>query len=302
MADPSILLVAQVSADGLALRDRLASLGFTCRLVNEEQAGRIPADSCPDLILVMEAEVRLLSPGDLPARSPGSTPSFVPLVLFGGPAHGRGREADETIPAGATDALLASRLRVWTRWGAAGRRLRELEARGVAAPALDALTGLPGYDAFTSQLDLEVKRFDRYATPVGLVLTDISGLRGVNERYGHRTGDRVLRQVGESLRGAVRQVDMVVRYSGDTFAVLLPQAGAEATVRAAARLRSLITSLIIRGDAAEGSATPLVKVGIHIGHASLPDETIRGRGGLLAAAEAALERERKAQTPPKIPA
>lgn len=298
MADPRILLFAPDSTGTLALRNRLTALGLNC-LLDGGNGGEGP-ERC-EVIVVAAPPGRALATADLPARPRGSLLASLPLVVVGEKIE-PDVQADEIIPPGTADARLAERLRIWARWGGMSLRLREIESAAAKSPGLDPLTGLPGYGAFTLQLDTEVKRFERYRTPVGLVLGDIDGLRSVNDRYGHRTGDLVLHQVGELLRRAVRQVDMVMRYSGDTFAVLLPQADASATARAAARLRSVVANLIIRGDAASGGTSPLLKVTVHIGHASLPDESIQGRGGLLAAAEAALDRERKAQASPTITA
>jgi len=298
VADSSILLFAHPSTGGLALRDRLISLGFRCRLASTPGGEEPDPTERAGLLVVAAPADRSLGSGDMPPRPAGSPLAAVPLVVLGGRSIEPGVEADEVLPEDCDDSHLAARLRVWARWGDIGIRLRELETAGIAGQSLDPLTGLPGYAAFTVQLDAEVKRFERYETAVGLVLADVQGLRSVNERYGHATGDLVLRQVGEMLRRAVRQVDVVTRYAGDTFAVLLPQADGASTARAATRLRSLVTNLIIRGEAPEGATSPLLKVSVHIGHASLPDEKIRGRGGLLAAAEAALDRERRAQASP----
>jgi diguanylate cyclase (GGDEF)-like protein len=90
------------------------------------------------------------------------------------------------------------------------------------AASRDSLTGCLNHAAFQTRLREEISRAERGAEPFALALIDLDGFKTVNERFGHLTGDTVLRTAGELLRGAVRLHDQVARFGGDEFALLLP--------------------------------------------------------------------------------
>lgn len=304
MADPVVVLVAPAASGGAALRDRLGSLGFRCELIDSSGPPRGWRAADGDFVLVLEPGGYSSPVPVLLSRRGGTRLEGLPLIVMGAMASVSPSEAaqvDEVLKAEISDLVLLERLRVWGRWGLRARKFADLEAQVRDAQELDPLTGLPGHRAFQERLDMEVKRCDRYASPVGLILADVEGMRTINERYGHRTGDRVLREVGETIRRAIRDVDMVARYEGDSFGVLLPEAVPDTTLKVVSRLRTLVSSLIFRGESQGAGAPPLLKIGILFGLAGLPDERLRGKGALLAAAEADLERERSARTPQAHP-
>ncbi|HYX90535.1 MAG TPA: diguanylate cyclase [Myxococcaceae bacterium] len=87
----------------------------------------------------------------------------------------------------------------------------------------DHLTQVHNHRFFQDRLREEFRRAQRYDDPLSLVLLDIDHFKRVNDAHGHPTGDQVLREVANSIRGAIRDTDILARYGGEEFAVLLPK-------------------------------------------------------------------------------
>lgn len=94
----------------------------------------------------------------------------------------------------------------------------------------DPLTGLFNRHTLRSILDSEVCRARRYKHPVGVLMIDVDRFKEINDRFGHATGDKVLRAVADVLRETVRESDIVVRYGGDEFLVLLIETNGETDI------------------------------------------------------------------------
>ena len=86
----------------------------------------------------------------------------------------------------------------------------------------DSLTGLFNHRYCHEQLDFEVKRAQRYRHPLSLIMLDIDHFKSYNDRFGHLEGDRVLKQVAMAIKQNIRQVDVLCRYGGEEFLVILP--------------------------------------------------------------------------------
>jgi diguanylate cyclase (GGDEF)-like protein len=102
-------------------------------------------------------------------------------------------------------------------------RLRTLLERQRALARIDGTTGAYNATAFTELLDKEILRSKRTARPFSLVFIDLDRFKALNDRFGHAAGDEALREVGTSLKRAIRANDAVGRLGGDEFAVLLPE-------------------------------------------------------------------------------
>jgi diguanylate cyclase (GGDEF)-like protein/PAS domain S-box-containing protein len=88
---------------------------------------------------------------------------------------------------------------------------------------VDFLTGIPNRRTFEQALALEGKRSRRYGRPITLVYLDVDNFKIMNDRYGHATGDELLKMIGEVLERSVRSTDVAARLGGDEFAILLPE-------------------------------------------------------------------------------
>ena len=102
---------------------------------------------------------------------------------------------------------------------------------------IDELTRLYNTRYFTQYLDAEVKRCRRYKSSVSLIFLDLDHFKQVNDRHGHLVGSQLLREVADVLRHGVRDVDIVARYGGDEFIVIMPETRLEAAAFVAERLR-----------------------------------------------------------------
>jgi diguanylate cyclase (GGDEF)-like protein len=105
-----------------------------------------------------------------------------------------------------------------------------------AAPGFDALTGLPDRAAFIAALKAAATTGEGLA----VLFLDLDDFKLVNDGFGHEAGDRLLIQVAQRLRSAVRETDLVARIGGDEFGVLLPGATLRDAEDTAARLRAVM--------------------------------------------------------------
>src|SRR5688572_823879 len=112
------------------------------------------------------------------------------------------------------------------------------EARQAAR--VDSLTGALNHGAMIARLEEEIDRARRYHSGLACLIIDLDDFKSINDRWGHATGDSVLRQVAALLRTEFRAHDQVARYGGDEFVVLLPHAaGPRAEIAARRALRRL---------------------------------------------------------------
>lgn len=107
----------------------------------------------------------------------------------------------------------------------------------------DPLTGIYNRRIFLSLAESEFLRSTRTKEPFSLLLFDIDHFKRINDRFGHATGDAVLCAIVEKLRNSVRNIDIVARWGGEEFMVLLPKANSEIAMLVAQRLRRSVESL-----------------------------------------------------------
>ena len=110
----------------------------------------------------------------------------------------------------------------------------------------DGLTGLLVRRTFRERLKEEAERSVRRSAPMTFLMVDLDRFKQVNDTYGHLVGDVVLREVANLIRGSVREMDLVGRYGGEEFGVLLPEADRDLGFQIAERIRRTIESAPIR--------------------------------------------------------
>ena len=150
----------------------------------------------------------------------------------------------------------------------------------------DGLTGLYNYRHFWELLVHEVELSRRYAKPLSMLFLDLDNFKVINDTLGHPQGDVVLKTLAAYLKGAVRHADVVCRYGGEEFVLLLPHTGPEQALVLAERLRQKISELTIPLPDRDLAFT------VSIGVAGLK-ENMSG-AELLDAADAALYRAKHA--------
>lgn len=146
----------------------------------------------------------------------------------------------------------------------------------------DGKTGLLNYDFFRERLQQELDRALRYGTPLSLIIGDLDDFKAYNDGQGHLFGDRVLALVAALITQSARSSDLVGRFGGEEFSVLLPHTDLEAGLIAAERIRRAVERAEF--PARDGGTT---KMTISLGVAACPahGDTI---DALVDAADAAM--------------
>ncbi|MGH9134777.1 MAG: diguanylate cyclase domain-containing protein [Ilumatobacteraceae bacterium] len=164
----------------------------------------------------------------------------------------------------------------------AGMTMRAERRTLVERASLDPLTRLPNRSEFERRADLVLAAAERSEAGVCLLLFDLDGFKAINDTHGHHAGDEVLRVIGTRLRSAVRESDVVARWGGDEFVLLLP--GIEDA--SAARSRAAELAHLISGAAVDG-----LEVGASVGialfprHAATLPELVEAADGAMYAAK-----------------
>jgi diguanylate cyclase (GGDEF)-like protein len=145
----------------------------------------------------------------------------------------------------------------------------------------DALTGIGNVRHLRGELGREVERAIRFNRPLSVLMLDLDHFKQVNDTQGHAFGDAVLRDFARRLKECVREVDIVTRYGGEEFTVVLPETDSGGAVRVAQRIVEAV-----RSEPFE-SAGQVRSVTVSVGVASFPDNG-RIATEVLGAADGAL--------------
>jgi diguanylate cyclase (GGDEF)-like protein len=146
---------------------------------------------------------------------------------------------------------------------------------------IDPLTGLQNRRSLFELGRIEFTRSYRMNRPFCCMLLDLDHFKQVNDNYGHPVGDQVLQKFAELCKSSVRAVDLIGRYGGEEFVILLPETDLDTALHVAERLRASIEKMPIRVSAQELSIT--VSVGV-----ATKDENTMDLQTLIARADQAM--------------
>lgn len=185
--------------------------------------------------------------------------NVLPVVVIAAVMYAAGLDRFAVINAWVFIALaIAVSLLLARVFEAANRRAFALEQQLMREARTDALTGLLNRRALEEFAQLELKRGDRFATPLSAILCDIDHFKAINDRDGHAAGDRVIRAVGERLRAELRETDAFGRWGGEEFIAILPDTPAAAAQVLAERMRAAIEA----GPVGDGGPRVTVSLGV----------------------------------------
>lgn len=146
----------------------------------------------------------------------------------------------------------------------------------------DALTGLFNSRHFYRYLDLEISRTKRYGSSFSLMLFDIDYFKKLNDSFGHQAGDEVLQELARIFKSISRETDVVVRYGGEEFVIILPNTSEEEAITLAGRILQSVQETVITINGTEN-----VRITVSGGVASFPQNASTAKG-LLNAADSAM--------------
>jgi len=277
------------------LQAALAAWGYDVVLAEDgEQAWRALQGPDPPSIALLDWMMPGLDGLEVcrRVRQAGREPYTYVILLTG---KDRQEDVVEGLAAGADDYLrkpfdnqeLQARIRT-------GRRMVELHAELITAretlreqASTDPLTGLANRRTILEVLDRELARCRRSGGVCSVGMVDLDHFKAVNDTYGHAAGDAVLRQAASTMRATLRPYDLLGRYGGEEFVVVLPGCDAAGARAAAERLRASMAGTTIA--VGEVSLRVTCSLGIAVGATEKSWE----RDRLLSTADAALYRAKE---------
>jgi diguanylate cyclase (GGDEF)-like protein len=164
----------------------------------------------------------------------------------------------------------------------------------------DDVTGIHNSRYFHQLLERELERARRYARPLSVLFIDLDQFKAVNDTHGHQRGSRVLREVAQLLKASIRSVDLIARYGGDEFIVVLPDTDAATAAALGERLRATVARTeFLAPEGLRLRLTASFGVAAHPDDAQTKEELVRSADQAMYQAKA---RGGNAVWPGKVPA
>jgi two-component system cell cycle response regulator len=244
-----ILIAEDQPTSALLLRHSLARLGHQVDVAGDgEVAWEMIRDSDARLLISDWMMPRLDGPDLCRRIREAALDRYIYIILL----TTRDRQEDKLkgLRAGADDFLtkpldpeeLAVRLEVACRILAVHENSARQNLKLAELAATDELTNVKNRRRFREDLDLLFSQAGRYNSPLSLIMLDIDHFKQYNDTFGHPAGDDVLRGVGATLQAELRIHDVVARFGGEEFIVLLPATGSTEALQVAERLRASLAN------------------------------------------------------------
>ena len=289
----SRVIVAQVHGEAKALRSELHS-GFDASFI----PFTLPLDERqnPVIRILNEGEVQILEAGPgpgltgaPPALAQSSAERRVLLPLRIGVRPIGLIYAEQPLDDGTP--LFKSVLEILARLAAVAIENLSLRLRAEQRADTDPLTGLYNRYFLDKVLELEIPRIKRYNHPISLLMLDLCDFKRVNDTYGHQFGDYLLRETAGLIQSNVRRPDVVVRYGGDEFVVLMVNTSADQ----ASLVRDRIERAFIERNRLQTDESMMIKVSM-----GLRSADAAGIEGLLHEADMAMYAHKARQARVKL--
>ena len=294
MDESTILLVEDDKIQGKATKDYLESTGYKV-VWAEDGKSAIKAVKTQDIDLVVLDLVLPDINGNEVCRwlKLNQDTRGLPIIML--TAKSSTNDKVTSLTAGADDHLskpfneseLGARIYACLRTKALqdelrdkNRQLEEVLSKVEVLAITDPLTHLYNRRHFENLIENEFASTARYKSPATCLMIDVDNFKSINDEYGHRTGDVVLKEISNIIKSCLRKVDTVARWGGEEFVVLLPRTKKEDSYAAAERILNTISEYAFTGVKK--------RVTVSIGIASIPDPSIDTAEKLVDASDVAM--------------
>ena len=291
---PSRLLVIDDDESvRLLLRDLLEEAGYTVRTAKSgEEALQLIRVATYDIIITdlrlsgmygleVVKEVRAIDPG-------------IDVIVMTG--YASVNSAVESMKAGAIDYITkpfnSDHIKMVVQKSLERREYQRLAQEREfykVLSSIDGLTELYNYRYMHQYLKIELEREKRYKRHLSLLMVDIDDFKHYNDIYGHVVGDMVLKRLASILRNATRGCDVICRYGGEEFAIMLPETGKEEAIIVCERIRKSVAMTTMVDEKANAVGT----ISVTIGLAAFPEDA-DNKDDLIANADKALYQGKRA--------
>jgi len=250
-------------------------------------AGIEAAQQHPPNVVVVDEGIKVLRPAEVGKILKAKLP-YTPIALLGSAATPLGMEC---LEAAGYDLLIrrhdnlsfvGTEIRALCRTQNVIENLVTANRRLVRQSVTDSMTGLYNHKRLLDWLEIEFKRAERNLEPLSCIMVDIDHFKQINDTYGHTFGDFVLQEFATLLRVNIRKTDILGRYGGEEFLVILPNTAASGAVNLGEKLRATVEQNSITQDAHQ------IRITASFGIASTSDGHVFNHDQLLQMTDKAL--------------
>ena len=271
-SDTRLLIIDDDEGLRSLLRDLLVEAGYTVDTAScGEEALKMIRVSTYDLV-VTDLRMKGMHGFKVIKEVKSIDPGVDVIVITG---YSSVSSAVESMKAGATDYITkpfnSDHIKMVVDKNMERRQFQRLASEREFYKALsniDGLTELYNYRYFHQYLQMELEREKRYKRPFSLIMLDIDNFKEYNDRYGHPVGDLVLKNLATILRKTTRGSDVICRYGGEEFAVILPETSKQEAAIFCERIRTAVKNNKPR-DLKGGS---IGNIRVTVGLASFPKD------------------------------